>query len=224
MNYRDEMNSTGPMVVTVAGLQGRSREGQAERSSRQTRDRRNTNGQRGRMRGRAGEQRRSPKTITAHQVESDGVRGQFKLLPGEISCARAWEKSAEAIVAMRPGESREERRAEEPTNWRKSLVKGPRGLSRSGARQLRPPPRQERERRRGATAASFRAKFEVIFRCETPESKVEGSTAGCGKPHVRWCGRDSGRNPAIPTRSRGGLGLCRSCCGRYNGRQWINCC
>jgi hypothetical protein len=28
------------------------------------------------------------------------------------------------------------------------------------------------------------------------------STAGCGKPHVRWCGRDSGRNPAIPTRSK----------------------
>jgi hypothetical protein len=27
------------------------------------------------------------------------------------------------------------------------------------------------------------------------------STAGCGKPHVRWCGRVSGRNPADPTRS-----------------------
>jgi hypothetical protein len=25
--------------------------------------------------------------------------------------------------------------------------------------------------------------------------------AGCGKPHVRWCGRDSGRNPVISTRS-----------------------
>jgi len=28
-----------------------------------------------------------------------------------------------------------------------------------------------------------------------------GSTAGCGKPHVRWCGRDDGRNPVISTRS-----------------------
>jgi len=27
-----------------------------------------------------------------------------------------------------------------------------------------------------------------------------GSTAGCGKPHVRWCGRGDGRNPVIPTR------------------------
>ena len=28
------------------------------------------------------------------------------------------------------------------------------------------------------------------------------STAGCGKPHVRWCGRADGRNPVSPTRSR----------------------
>ncbi len=29
----------------------------------------------------------------------------------------------------------------------------------------------------------------------------ERSTAGCGKPHVRWCGRVPGRNPRHPTRS-----------------------
>src|SRR5258708_34771960 len=28
------------------------------------------------------------------------------------------------------------------------------------------------------------------------------STAGCGKPHVRWCGKEQGRNPLPPTRSR----------------------
>ena len=28
-----------------------------------------------------------------------------------------------------------------------------------------------------------------------------GSTAGCGKPHVRWCGRGDGRNPVTPSRS-----------------------
>jgi hypothetical protein len=28
------------------------------------------------------------------------------------------------------------------------------------------------------------------------------STAVCGKPHVRWCGRGGGRNPATSTRSR----------------------
>ena len=27
------------------------------------------------------------------------------------------------------------------------------------------------------------------------------STAVCGKPHVRWCGRTDGRNPVSPTRS-----------------------
>ncbi len=31
-----------------------------------------------------------------------------------------------------------------------------------------------------------------------------GSTAGCGKPHVRWCGRGDGRNPVTPTRSGAG--------------------
>ena len=30
-----------------------------------------------------------------------------------------------------------------------------------------------------------------------------GSTAGCGKPQVRWCGRVAGRNPRHSTRSRG---------------------
>jgi len=30
---------------------------------------------------------------------------------------------------------------------------------------------------------------------------VLGSTAGCGKPHVRWCGRGDGRNPVTPSRS-----------------------
>jgi len=34
---------------------------------------------------------------------------------------------------------------------------------------------------------------------------TSGSTAGCGKPHVRWCGRGDGRNPVTPTRS---LKLC----------------
>src|SRR6266852_2376986 len=33
--------------------------------------------------------------------------------------------------------------------------------------------------------------------CSTPLT----STAGCGKPHVRWCGREQGRNPLPPTRS-----------------------
>ena len=35
---------------------------------------------------------------------------------------------------------------------------------------------------------------------------LDGPTAGCGKPHVRWCGRVPGRNPRHPTRSRFQLG------------------
>jgi hypothetical protein len=30
--------------------------------------------------------------------------------------------------------------------------------------------------------------------------KSPGSTAGCGKPHVRWCGRGDGSNPVTPSR------------------------
>src|ERR1700730_4944799 len=30
---------------------------------------------------------------------------------------------------------------------------------------------------------------------------LPGSTAGCGKPHVRWCGRVTARNRREPTRS-----------------------
>ena len=30
---------------------------------------------------------------------------------------------------------------------------------------------------------------------------LPGSTAGCGKPHVRWCGRVTARNHCDPTRS-----------------------
>ena len=50
MNYQDERNLTEPMAVTVAERQGRSREGQAERSCKRRGERRNTNGQRGRVR------------------------------------------------------------------------------------------------------------------------------------------------------------------------------
>jgi hypothetical protein len=31
--------------------------------------------------------------------------------------------------------------------------------------------------------------------------KPLGPTAGCGRPHVRWCGRGNGRNPVTSTRS-----------------------
>ena len=33
-------------------------------------------------------------------------------------------------------------------------------------------------------------------------AKPPAPTAGCGRPHVRWCGRGNGRNPVTSTRSR----------------------
>ncbi len=41
------------------------------------------------------------------------------------------------------------------------------------------------------------------FRCQRIWRVVRtlASTAGCGKPHVRWCGRVTGRNPRHSTRS-----------------------
>ena len=47
-----------------------------------------------------------------HQVEPDGTGRKYMSLPGEISVVRAAEKSAEAVVATTPVETREEQRAE----------------------------------------------------------------------------------------------------------------
>jgi len=55
---------------------------------------------------------------------------EFMSLPGEISSARAREKSAKTVVALMPRESTVERRVEEPTGWRKRLEKEPRGTRR----------------------------------------------------------------------------------------------
>ena len=49
-------------------------------------------------------------------VEPGGTGRKYMILHGEIWSARAVQKSAEAIVALMPGESREERRAEESRN------------------------------------------------------------------------------------------------------------
>jgi hypothetical protein len=141
-------------------------------------------------------------TIKTHQVEFGGVRGKFEPLPGEISRVRAREKSAKAIVAERLRESGEEPRAEESTNWRNDLEKEPRELrkERGAATTTTTPPTAEKEKR-CSRSDPLGAKFEAILLREVPESKFEDSTAVCGKPHVRWCGRGGGRNPATSTQS-----------------------
>ena len=49
--------------------------------------------------------------------------------------------------------------------------------------------------------------MEAFHLVSRPHVMSPGPTAGCGKPHVRWCGRGDGRNPVTPTRS----------CGRNSG-------
>jgi hypothetical protein len=87
LNYRDERNSTEPMVVTVAERQGRNREAQAEGSRKQTGERRNTNGQRGRVRATSWLET----TKSEHHQDAPGrVRrhaGRFQVLTrGELPC------------------------------------------------------------------------------------------------------------------------------------------
>src|SRR6266849_3325210 len=43
---------------------------------------------------------------------------------------------------------------------------------------------------------------EVVHPRVQDGSLPHGPTAGCGKPHVRWCGRVPGCNPRHPTRSK----------------------
>jgi hypothetical protein len=44
--------------------------------------------------------------MRTHQVEPAGAEGKYWFLPGETSLARGSEESAEAVVAMKAGESR----------------------------------------------------------------------------------------------------------------------
>ena len=59
------------------------------------------------------------------------------------------------------------------------------------------------DRERGAANRHAAASWllDAIGSCG-PRVRPPRSTAGCGKPHVRWCGRVPGRNPRHPTRSR----------------------
>jgi hypothetical protein len=43
--------------------------------------------------------------------------------------------------------------------------------------------------------------MEAFHLVSRPHVRPLGPTAGCGKPHVRWCGRGDGRNPVTSTRS-----------------------
>jgi hypothetical protein len=226
LNYRDERNSTEPMVVTVAERQGRSREAQAEGSRKQTGDRRNTNGQRGRVRA-------TSWLVTTksedHQDASGRVRrhaGTVQVLTrGELpresgaavsqgrSSVESWRKPAGA--KGRSAENQENAKLDEeltgPTQEALETVgrgncgrypTGPEGQKRCNRSESRRAEPLLELLRTSRLKAMRESRWERMSSCwSLRDEPPRGATAGCGKPHVRWCGRVTGRNPRDPTRS-----------------------
>ena len=112
------------MEVTVADQQGRTREGQAERSCKQMRERRNTNGQRGRVRATSW---RVTAKSQGHQDASGRVRRRAQKVhvltrgdlrresAGEVSKDRS---SVEAVRKHRGAKGRRTERLEEASGER----------------------------------------------------------------------------------------------------------
>jgi len=165
-------------------------------------ERRNTNGQRGRMRATSW---RVTAKSQGHQDASGRVRRHAPKVhdltwgdlrresAGEVSKDRS---SVEVVRKHCGAKGRRTERLEEESG--EGVVRNedrrgrgncghypPRLLGGPAVQPLQPP----------------RARCKTPLFCELPECKTGGSTAGCGKPHVRWCGRGGGRNPITPTRS-----------------------
>ena len=87
------------------------------------------------------------------------------------------------------GRERALRRLGVPARMLKTVRTGRGG---GGWRQPRPCKRRCGTRRYVSSAFLY---HRILQRC----SKLLGSTAGCGKPHVRWCRRVTGCNPRHPT-------------------------
>ena len=90
----------GLVTPTVAEPPGCPREATTRKGGRQTFDRRNTNGLRGRMSGASRRARAKPESHWRHPVEPRGANGKNRHRPGEIPELRDCGKSAEAIVAF----------------------------------------------------------------------------------------------------------------------------
>ena len=190
------------MEVTVAERQGQSREGKAERSRKQMCERRNTNGQRGRMRATSWLGTAKSKV---HQDASGRVRRHAQKVhvltrgdlrresAGEVSKDRS---SVEAERKHRGAKGRRTERLEEESGERAERNEDGVGRGNYGHH-----PTEGSDGPAVQPPQPLRAHSKAILLRELPERKTGGSTAGCGKPHVRWCGRGGGRNPATSTRS-----------------------
>ena len=132
-------------------------------------------------------------------------------LPGEISPVRAREKSAEAVVARKrlKGRGVKGRRSRDATDRLPSEARShpkPKGVATAAAsRRVALGDAwwiQEQPRLRVASRVSGRHPVRCVDGGKSSERYPPlAPTAGCGRPHVRWCGRGNGRNPVASTRS-----------------------
>ena len=165
-------------------------------------DRRNTNRQRGRMRaisvlGNA----KSNRHRKTHQVEPDGTgpkRMFMHLTRGDLRCESGGEVSR--------GRSSEESRGntEGAKGQRTQEAKEPqkdRGVTRNGRERSKTQLLVSAQAQDGWMSSASNRGWQG--RPVVEEDKAsESSTAGCGKPHVRWCGSPGGLNPVRATRSQ----------------------
>jgi hypothetical protein len=132
-------------------------------------------------------------------------------LPGEISPVRAREKSAEAVVARKrlKGRGVKGRRSRDATHRLPSEARSdpkPKGVATAAAsRRVALGDAwwiQEQPRLRVASRVSGRHPVRCVDGGKSSERYPPlAPTAGCGRPHVRWCGRGNGLNPVASTRS-----------------------
>lgn len=107
-----------------------------------------------------------------YPVEPDGTGREYMFLLGETCRVRAGQESAEAVVVMTPGESREERRAEESREDHSLHPRcgGTEGSDTASERQLRQLPARRVESSGWIPAAAKRVLFKSpSVRAQTAE-------------------------------------------------------
>ena len=195
------MKGVDPKAETakVAEPQPGRREALGERSGRQRDSRRNTNRPRGRARAMSVlENAKSHRLRKPCAVEPDDLARKFThLTRGDLPCASRGEVSrghssedAGRKARRAKGRRTQETRVLPSAPWSRPKRNGGERNSPSRAAQPSGSVDPSDESDVGGEAAG------------SPGRQVSnGPTAGCGKPHVRWCGSLGGFNPAGATRS-----------------------
>ena len=209
--------------LTVAKGQGSGREAVAERSPRQTLDHRNTKPQRGRVRATSVLANAKSKDHQDASSRAAWHEGKAHVLTqGDLDC--------ESRPGVSRGRSSEEsrRKAEGAKGRRNGCKATGEPMSRRGrtqksaarsegsrhAARVRSAPmvqpsqamRRESIRTTSCGAQETKTAMQELLMVQTairPRRLIPATcpTAGCGKPHVRWCGSPDGCNPVRATRS-----------------------